>query len=119
MPTVTFKNEKKTIEVPEGANLRAEARKAGVEVYPGIHKIFNCQGLGMCCSCRVEIKKGTENVSQQGLWEKLHLFLNPFGYFAKLGREDALRLSCQTKVTGDIEVETKPAFNWHGEKFWG
>jgi hypothetical protein len=27
-------------------------------------------------------------------------------------------LSCQTTVHGDIEVETQPGFNWHGEKFW-
>ena len=30
MPTVTFANEKKTIEVPAGANLRQEAIKAGL-----------------------------------------------------------------------------------------
>ena len=46
MPSVKFVNEKKTIEVPEGANLRKEALKAGVELYPGIHSIsFNCHGL--------------------------------------------------------------------------
>ena len=119
MPTVTFKKEKKSIEVPEGANLRKEARKAGIEVYPGLYKIFNCRGRGLCCSCRVYIKDGTQNVSKQGLWERLNLFLNPFGFFARLGHEEDLRLSCQTKVKGDIEVETQPEFNWHGEKFWG
>ena len=121
MPTVTFKKEKKTIEVPEGANLRAEARKAGIEVYPGIHKILNCRGFGLCCSCRVHIKDGIQNVSKQGFWEKFNLMniLNPFGFFARLGHEEDLRLSCQTKVEGDIEVETQPEFNWHGDKFWG
>ena len=119
MPTVTFKKEKKTIEVPAGANLRKEARKAGIEVYPGLYKIFNCRGMGLCCSCRVYIKDGIQNVSKQGLWERLHLFLNPFGFFARLGNEKQLRLACQTKVQGDVTVETQPAFNWHGEKFWG
>lgn len=119
MPTVTFKKEKKTIEVPEGSNLRKEARKAGIEVYPGLYKIFNCRGMGLCCSCRVYIKDGIQNVSKQGFWERLHLFLNPFGFFSRLGHEEDLRLSCQTKVIGDIEVETQPEFNWHGEKFWG
>ena len=120
MPSVTFVKEKKTIEVPEGANLRKEARKAGIEVYPGIHKHFlaNCHGCGLCCSCRVQIKKGNENVSKPGLWERLHMMINPFGFFARLGHEEELRLSCQTKVHGDIEVETQPEFNWHGEKFW-
>jgi len=121
MPTVTFLKEKKSIEVEEGANLRAEARKAGIQVYPGIHRILNCRGCGMCCSCRVQIKKGIENVSKQGFLEKLNLLnvLNPFGFFARLGHEKELRLSCRTKVYGDIEVETQPEFNWHGERFWG
>src|SRR4051812_20826511 len=67
MPTVKFVNEKKTIEVPKGANLRKEALKAGIELYPGIHKVFNCHGLRQCASCRVLLKKGTENVSRQGI----------------------------------------------------
>lgn len=115
MPHVTFVKEKKTVEVPDGANLRKEARKAGIEVYPGIHKTLNCHGFGLCYSCRMYIKKGAENVSKQGIWEKV----NPFGFFPRLGHEDELRLACQTKVYGDIEVETQPEFNWHGEKFWG
>ena len=119
MPTVKFVKEKKEIEVPDGANLRQEARKAGVEIYPGIHKIMNCMGNGVCCSCRMNIKQGTEQVSKQGLWEKIGFYLNPIGFFARLGQEDNIRLSCQTKVHGDIEVETKPSFNWHGDKFWG
>ena len=125
MPSIKFLNEKKSIDVPEGANLRQEARKAGIEVYPGLHKMFNCRGMGMCCSCRVYVKKGSENISKQGFWEKLNLTflsmltLNPFGFFARLGHEDELRLSCQTQVHGDVEVETQPEFNWHGERFWG
>jgi ferredoxin len=121
MPSIKFVKEKRTIEVPEGANLRQAARQEGVEVYPGLHKTFNCQGMGMCCSCRMQIKKGAENVSKQGFWEKLNLLnpLNPFGFFSSLDDESEIRLSCQTKVLGDVEVETKPEFNWHGKKFWG
>ena len=43
MPTVTFVNEKKSIEVPAGANLRKEAIKAGVNNY--IVKPFNAATL--------------------------------------------------------------------------
>jgi ferredoxin len=66
------------------------------------------------------IKKGQDNVSPPGIWEKINTanVLNPFGFFAKIGHEDEMRLSCQTKVYGDVEVETTPEFNWHGEKFW-
>jgi ferredoxin len=119
MPSVTFVNEKKTVEVPEGANLRKEALKAGVELYPGIHRIFNCHGLGQCASCRVIIKKGEEKVSPQGICERLRLLLGPLTFFARLGHEKDLRLSCQCQVHGDIEVETKPEVNMHGERFWG
>jgi ferredoxin len=119
MPSVKFINEKKTIEVPEGANLRKEALKAGVELYPGVHQYLNCHGLRQCASCRVMIKKGKENVSRQGLIEKLRLIAGPITYFARIGHEDDLRLACATRVLGDIEVETQPGVNWHGDRFWG
>ena len=51
MPTITFATEKKEIQVPEGANLRKEALAAGVSLYPGVHKVLNCHGMGSCGSC--------------------------------------------------------------------
>ena len=119
MPQVTFVNEKKTIDVPAGANLRKEAMKNGIEIYSGIHRIFNCHGLGGCASCQVEITKGQENLSRPGLLERLRGFLGPLFFFAKLDKGDALRLSCKTCVKGDCEVKTHPEMNLHGEKFWG
>ncbi len=121
MPTVTFVNEKKTVEVPQGANLRQEALKAGVQLYPWGHRTFpfNCQGLGLCCSCRVVVKDGLDACSGQGIFEKLSLLSNPLGFFARIGHEKDLRLACQMRVKGDIKVETQPSINWHGEKFWG
>ncbi len=118
MPTIKFVNEKKTVEVPEGANLREEAFKAGIEVYWGPHKVLHCPGLGMCTSCKMNIVKGEENVAPQSMWEKLWMFLNPLPFFARLGQEKQIRSACQTKVQGDIEVETQPGVNWHGERFW-
>jgi ferredoxin len=119
MPSVKFVNEKKTIEVPEGSNLRKEALKAGIELYPGVHQILNCHGIRLCASCRVMIKKGTENVSRPGLFEKFRMIVGPLLQFARIGHEDELRLACATRVYGDIEVETQPGINWHGERFWG
>jgi ferredoxin len=119
MPSVKFINEKKTIEVPEGANLRKEALKAGIEIYPGVHRSLNCRGFRLCASCRVMIKKGQDNVSRKGLIEKLRLIAGPITYFARIGHEDDLRLACATKVLGNIEVETQPGVNWHGDRFWG
>jgi ferredoxin len=119
MPSVKFVNEKKTIEVPAGANLRKEALKAGIELYPGIHSVLNCHGFRLCASCRVMIKKGQENVRPQGLFERVRMFLGPILQFARIGHEKDLRLACATRVLGDIEVETQPGVNWHGERFWG
>lgn len=119
MPSVTFVKEKKTVEVPQGANLRKEALKAGVQLYPFPHNYLNCLGNGLCCSCRVIVKKGLDNCSRQGMFEKLSMLTNPQGFFARIGHEQDLRLACQMQVNGDIEVETQPAMNWHGEKFWG
>ena len=119
MPVINFVKEKKKIEVPQGANLRKEAMKAGVQVYPGIHQVLHCPGLGLCGSCRVKVVKGTETrLEKQSWYEKLMMLLNPFTFFGRLGCEKELRLACQTRVTGDIDVETQPGFNWHGEKFW-
>ena len=120
MPTVTFVKEKKTIDVPEGTNLRKAAQRAGVPLYKGIHKFANCLGFGMCASCRVYIKEGAENVTKPTLPEKFTTKIgNPEAQFAYIGHEEELRLSCQCKVTGDIKVETQAPCNWHGDKFWG
>jgi len=118
MPTVTFVNEKKSIEVPAGANLRREAIKAGVQLYPVPHNYVNCMGFGLCTSCKVTVKKGVENCSSQILFEKVSMTAHPLTFFARLGNETNLRLACQTCVNGDIEVQTQPPMNWHGENFW-
>ncbi len=120
MPTVTFLKEQKTIEVPAGANLRQAALQAGIQLYPWGHQTLNCGGRGLCCSCRVLVKDGRENCSRQGVFEKLSMLVNPEGcLFSRIGHEQELRLACQLRVDGDIEVETQPSLNLHGEKFWG
>ena len=119
MPQVKFVNEKQTIDVPQGANLRQEARKAGIELYSGLHKTFNCRGLGQCGSCAVEIVKGQENVRKPGLWERFRSLMGPILFLVKLEKKDAIRLACKTRVEGDCEVQTHPDLNLHGEKFWG
>ncbi len=113
MPKITFIRENKEIEVPAGTNLRKAALGAGIELYPGIHKHLNCRGLGQCASCRVLIKEGMENTQRPNVLEKCRTAL---GFF-NIGCEDEVRLSCQTKVNGDISVYTQPEFNWVGEAF--
>lgn len=114
MPTIKFVNEKKEIQVPEGANLRAEAKRAGVQLYQGPERVLNCMGLGSCGTCRVNITKGMENTSPRGLKERLRMAVS----MAYVGNEETMRLACQTEVLGDIEVQTRPALNLYGENFF-
>src|SRR5262245_45500811 len=106
MPKITFVNEKQEIEVPEGSNLRDEARKAGIELHPMIFTYtgVNCRGNGMCATCRVLVKQGKENLSPPGMVEKMSL--NVLHVFESLGYEDEMRLACQCTVKGDCTVET-------------
>lgn len=114
MPKVVFVNEKQEIEVPAGANLRAEARKAGIQLYRGIDRLINCRGLGLCGTCRVLVKKGMENLSPKAGMErfKLGTMLSAIGY------ENEMRLSCQVQVNGDCSVVTRPPMNLSGDNFW-
>jgi ferredoxin len=136
MPLVKFINENKEIEVPEGANLRKEAIKAGINLYPGlnglgagVNKYLNCHGLGQCGMCRVRITKGSEHASPMGWleWTRFRVpvptpitpgGLDPVPCLAYIGNEESMRLACQTLVNGDMEVETGPPLNLFGENFF-
>ena len=128
MPVIKFVKEKKEIEVPSGANLRQEAIKAGVNLYQGINgigaginKIVNCHGMGTCGTCRVNITKGAENASKMGTLEKAKFKVpvpDPVTPLAFLGNEETMRLACQVKVLGDLEVETGPELDLFGENFF-
>ena len=112
MPKITFSREKKTIECEKGAILRDVAMEHGVQLYPGMKKYLNCHGFGHCGECRVHVLKGVENLSPAGLKEKFRIAVSWF----KFGHEHEVRLACQARVEGDIEVFTQPEFNWFGER---
>lgn len=114
MPTIKFVSEKKEIQVPVGANLRAEAINAGVGVYRGIDKVAHCPGLGLCGTCRVIIVKGMENLSPMGVRERFKSKTS----MAFIGHEKDMRLACQVQVNGDVEVVTRPELNLFGENFF-
>ncbi len=114
MPTIKFVSEKKEVQVPEGSNLRTEAIRAGVGIYQMQAKVLNCHGWGSCGECRVNIVKGMENTSPRGLKERIRMFFS----MAYVGSEKTMRLACQTRVHGDVEVQTKPPLNLFGENFF-
>jgi 2Fe-2S ferredoxin len=118
MPKVVFVNEKKEIEVPAGANLRDEAIKAGITVNFAMGSALlgklNCLGHGTCATCKVLVKKGMENLSPPGPWERFRLWT----LMSAIGHEDEMRLACRVQVNGDCTIETNPPFNLSGENFW-
>lgn len=147
MPKVVIANEKREVEVPEGANLRVALRSQGVQLYKGLHKLANCRGLGLCGTCHVLVKKGMENLAPKGTskqaWEKQRdqvekegpaaaprstmervtlntglMLLNPLPLLAAIGHEAEMRLACQMVVYGDCTIETRPPLNLNGETFW-
>jgi len=130
MPIVKFVNENKEIEVPQGAWLREEAVKAGINLNCGVNghgaslnKFLNCAGKGMCGTCRILITAGIENTNHltKREWLKFKtpgLPPDPLPCLAYVGHEDNMRLACMTQVNGDIEVTSCPELNLFGEKFF-
>lgn len=100
MPTVTFQNENVKVEVPEGTSLRKAAQQAGVSVYGGPNKLLNCRGFGLCGSDKVTITPDA-GVSKQSFFEKL-----------QFGAGSKTRLACQSKITGDVTVNTALAMDY-------
>jgi ferredoxin len=94
MPTIRIFN--REVYCDRGDNLRMVLLKNQVDLYNGAAKIVNCQGLGTCGTCAVEIE-GT--VSEPSLMEQLR---------APLLKKR--RLACQTSVLGDIHVKKYQGF---------
>jgi ferredoxin len=107
LPLVKFEREGRTIEVPKGANLRKVALKAGINVYKGINQVLNCQGHGLCGTCRVEIIQGDKNVNSKTALEEWVL-KGKFLIAHKV--KPNLRLSCQVRVEDDLVVLTMPDY---------
>ena len=106
MPKVKFVKENNELEVDQGANLRKEALRANIQLYPGIHKYLNCRGFALCGKCAVAVKGGRENCAPAGFRERLRILMS----YLTIGRgKDEIRLACQLRVLGDIQVETTPS----------
>lgn len=82
--------------MPQGAILRTELLKAKVDVYTMVGKMTNCGGAGQCGTCVVDISGG--GCSPRTAVEEAKLKGKPASY----------RLACQTVLTGDTTVATKP-----------
>ncbi|MGH7201004.1 MAG: hypothetical protein ACREJB_10400, partial [Planctomycetaceae bacterium] len=61
---------------------------------------------------------GGKNVDPPGVWEQIRLTAWLPNFLARISHDDGLRYARQTHIRGDVEVETGPRINWHGERFW-
>ncbi|WP_414621061.1 2Fe-2S iron-sulfur cluster-binding protein [Calothrix sp. CCY 0018] len=105
MPTVTAQG--KTFECESGSNLRQVLLDNNIDVYNGNAKTINCRGLGTCGTCAV----GVEGEVSEASWkEKARLGLPPHS------GNSLRRLSCQTKVLGDVRVTKYDGFWGQGSE---
>lgn len=107
MASVTFVNERKSLDALPGTNLRDLALQGGIPLYGPVQRIFH---LNMkfgpvnffSASDVVEIEgKGTSNRSEEELKALEGRFIRKY----KVGA--GLRLASQVTVTGDIAVKTR------------
>lgn len=104
MPTVHFAG--KTVDCPEGANLRTVLLRARLPLYNGVARAIHCRGFGTCGTCAVRIEGP---VSEPTAIERARIHLPPHD------REAGLRLACQTRVLGDIRVTKHAGLFGQGE----
>jgi ferredoxin len=93
MPTVRFAG--KAIECLAGANLRTVLLHARLPLYQSTARAIHCRGFGTCGTCAVRV---TGRPSEPTAAERWRLAFPPHD------REAGLRLACQVKVLGDLEV---------------
>jgi len=90
MPKVYYLPDQREIELEEGETLREAAVRAGI---PLAHI---CGGHSRCSTCRVIILKGLEHCLPRTAEEE--------AIARQLQFDPALRLACQTRVTGDVTL---------------
>lgn len=92
MPIISFsKVNRASLQVDRGENLMQALLKGGVPV------ASSCHGDGICAKCRLQVAQGFENLSVPNDTE---LFLRE-----KFQLAPNQRISCQTLVNGDIEID--------------
>lgn len=92
MPHVKFVKTYPTLEVEAGSLLMEALLRAGLPV------ASSCHGDGICGKCRIQILQGAENLTQINAIEAI--------VRERLRIPAEYRISCQTRVMGDITIDT-------------
>jgi adenylate cyclase len=81
------------IEVEPGTSVLAASMKAG------LRHMHLCGGRGICSTCRVRVIEGADHLSVMEPFERISLR-------GHLSFSDDVRLACQAKVAGPVQVKT-------------
>lgn len=92
MPSIQFVKTYPALEVEAGTLLMEALLKAGLPV------ASSCHGDGICGKCRIQIVSGAENLTQINAIETI--------VRDRLRVPKEFRISCQTRVMGDITIDT-------------
>ncbi len=93
MPKITFAGQ--SIECELGENLRRVLLDANLPLYNGIAQKIHCRGLGTCGTCAVQVEG---EVSPTTAVERWRLGFPPHR------QKQNLRLACQCKIQGDLQL---------------
>lgn len=88
MPNVTFTNWNRSIRSGALANVRTIAKLAGLSLYNGAARMFNCHGMGTCGTCRVKVEPEGA-LTPPTFFERMHGCTGP------------MRLACQAQIASD------------------
>jgi 2Fe-2S ferredoxin len=102
VPRVTVQPSGITFEAGEGETIMDAARAAGYW-WP-----TSCGGQGECTTCAGEVLSGMENLSTMGRYEQANLIRQR----GKAILLQPVRLSCQARVHGDVEVKRPGVKPW-------
>jgi len=94
MPRVRFLPSETTVDCALGSSLFDAGAQAGISIETA------CVGKGTCGLCRVKVIAGGEGLSPYTEEEERHL--------GNLYHLTKVRLSCRTRVTGDVTIELAP-----------
>ena len=100
VPVIRFQGRETSCDV--GTRLRDAILDAGMTPHHAAVSVLNCHGLGTCGTCAVEVRGKPGAVTPPTAMERWRLSVPPH-------RADrGLRLACQCRVVGDVEVVKHP-----------